>query len=151
MTIRAATPADAAAILRLNEAFNDVRSTPEQITEQLARCAGIETLYLAEVDTEMGTRAVGMASLRLWPCICDPVPYAELTELFVEEAYRRNGVGRTLVEHVEGVAQAAGAHQLVLLTAFNNRRAHAFYHRLGFAMDAFAMGKLLDGFGFSRD
>src|SRR5436853_7622194 len=137
IVIRPATPDDAAEIARLNEAFNDLRSTPEQIAAQISRCAGIETMYLAEVDG----RVVGMASLRLLPNICDPIPYAELTELFVEEAYRQLGVGRALVAQVEQAAQAAGAQQVVLLTGFKNRPAHTFYHAIGYGMYSFAMDK----------
>jgi GNAT superfamily N-acetyltransferase len=135
--IRPATPDDAAEIARLNEAFNDLRSTPEQIAAQIARCAGIETMFLAEVDR----RVVGMASLRLLPNICDPMPYAELTELFVEDAYRRLGVGRALVEAIEQAARIGGANQLILLTGLKNSRAHAFYHALGYAIYSFAMHK----------
>jgi len=137
ITVRRAKREDATEIARLNAAFNDLRATPEQIAAQIDACAGIETMFLAEVD---GT-VVGMASLRLLPNICDPIPYAELTELFVEEAYRRRGVGRVLVEQIEQAARLAGAEQLVLLTAFKNSRAHAFYHTLGFAMYSFAMHK----------
>ena len=135
--VRQATPDDATEIARLNESFNDLRSTPEAIAAQIIRCAGIETMYLAAVDGHVA----GMASLRLLPNICDPTPYAELTELFVEEAYRRLGVGRALVEQIEQAARAGGANQLILLTSFKNSRAHAFYHTLGYAMYSFAMHK----------
>ncbi len=135
--VRQATPDDAAEIARLNEAFNDLRSTPEAIAAQITRCAGIETMYLAAADA----RIVGMASLRLLPNICDPIPYAELTELFVEEAYRRFGVGRALIEQIEQAARAGGANQIVLLTGFKNGRAHIFYHALGYTMYSFAMYK----------
>lgn len=140
ITVRQARREDATEIARLNEAFNDLRSTPEQIAAQIDACAGIETMFLAEVDGV----GVGMASLRLLPNICDPTPYAELTELFVEEAYRRLGVGRMLVEQIEQAARAGGADQLVLLTSFKNSRGHAFYHALGFAMYSFAMHKQFD-------
>ena len=78
IAIRPAVPVDAAAIARLNAAYDDLRATPEQIAAQLLACAPNETAFLAEVDG----RAVGMACLRLLPTICDPTPYAELTELF---------------------------------------------------------------------
>ena len=135
--VRRATPEDGGEIARLNEAFNDLRATPAQIAAQIIACAGIETMFLAEVDGHVA----GMVSLRLLPNICDPIPYAELTELFVEEAYRRFGVGRALVERIEQEAKRAGATQLVLVTGFKNSRAHAFYHALGYAMYLFAMHK----------
>jgi GNAT superfamily N-acetyltransferase len=135
--IRPATPADAPAIARLNAAYDDLRATPEEIAALMVKCAGLETMFLAEVDGQV----VGMAALRLIPTICDPIPYAELNELFVEAAYRRHGVASALVAHIEQVAQAAGATQLVLLTAFKNSRAHTFYHARGYALYLFAMHK----------
>ena len=45
--IRPATPDDAAAILHLNERYDDVRSTEAQIRDQIARCQGVETALLA--------------------------------------------------------------------------------------------------------
>ncbi|MFN8494768.1 MAG: GNAT family N-acetyltransferase [Caldilineaceae bacterium] len=137
ITVRQATPEDAGEIARLNATVDDLRATPEQIAAQITACAGIETMFLAEVDGHVA----GMVSLRLLPNICDPIPYAELTELFVEAAYRRLGVGRALVERIEQEAKQAGATQLVLVTAFKNSRAHAFYHVLGYAMYLFAMHK----------
>jgi GNAT superfamily N-acetyltransferase len=126
--IRPATPDDATEIARLNAAHDDLRATPEQIAAQLIACDGIETIFLAEVD---GCVA-GMIGLRLLPTPCDTTPYAELTELFVEAGYRRHGVGRALVAHVEAQARAGGAAELVLMTAWRNTNAHAFYHALGY-------------------
>lgn len=128
IAIRPAVPADAAAIARLNAAYDDLRATPEQIAAQMVACAPIETAFLAEVDG----RIVGMACLRLLLTICDPTPYAELTELFVEAGARRLGVGRALVAYVEAQARARGATELVLMTAWRNTNVHAFYHMLGY-------------------
>jgi len=130
ITVRLATPADAEAIYRLNLAFNDARATPAYIAAFLAERAHYETIYLAELAGQV----VGMVGLRLLPSACDPEPYAELTELFVEQAARQQGVGRALVRAVEAVAHAAGASQLVLLTAWRNGGAHRFYHALGYQL-----------------
>jgi len=140
IAIRPAVPADAAAIARLNAAYDDLRATPEQIAAQLLACAPIETAFLAEVDG----RIVGMACLRLLPTICDPTPYAELTELFVEAGARRLGVGRALVAHIEAQARARGATELVLMTAWRNTNAHAFYHALGYRNYTIMMRRKLD-------
>jgi GNAT superfamily N-acetyltransferase len=138
--IRPATPADAPAIAGLNAAYDDLRATPDEIAALMVKCTGLETMFLAEVDCQV----VGMAALRLLPTICDPVPYAELNELFVAADYRRLGVASALVAHIEQVAKAAGATQLVLQTAFKNHRAHTFYHARGYALYLFAMHKPLN-------
>jgi GNAT superfamily N-acetyltransferase len=138
--IRPATPSDAAAILRLNEAFNDVRATEAEIRAQLVRCQGIETLLLAEVDGQ----AVGFLCLRLLPQSCDPATYAEVSELFVDKGYRRHGVGQALMERAVDLAKAAGAKELILLTSFRNTVAQRFYHTQGFENYGISMRKPLD-------
>ena len=137
--IRAATPADAAAILRLNEAFNDARATEAEIQQQLLRCQGIETLLLAEVDNQ----AVGFLCLRLLPQICNSATYAEVNELFVEAPYRRHGVAQALMQRAAELAQTAGADELILLTGFDNTSAQRFYHAQDFAHYGIAMHKRL--------
>ncbi|MFN8473220.1 MAG: GNAT family N-acetyltransferase [Anaerolineae bacterium] len=140
VTIRRAEPADAADIARLNLAFNDLRTTVEHIAAQLADASHVERVYVAEVDGSV----VGLASLRLLPQALDTVPYAELSELYVDEAYRHAGVGRALVRHIEAEARAAGAPQMVLLTSWRNTNAHAFYHALGYRLYTVTMRRPLD-------
>jgi GNAT superfamily N-acetyltransferase len=139
ITVRPAVPEDAGAIHRLNAAYDDARATPEYIAGFLATSPELERLYVAEVGGEV----VGMAGLRLLPSACDPVPYAELTELFVDEGARRGGVGRALVQAIEDVARAGGARQLVLMTAWRNGRAHSFYHALGYTLYTVTMRREL--------
>jgi GNAT superfamily N-acetyltransferase len=137
--IRPATPADAPEIARLNAAFNDLRASEEHIAAHIAARSEFERAFLAEIDG----RVVGMACLRLLPCLCDPAPYAELTELFVDPAARRLGVGRALIRHIEGVARAAGARELALITAWRNTGAHAFYHAIGYGLWCITMRREL--------
>ena len=138
-TVRRATPTDAEDIARLNLAFNDLRTTPEQIADHIANRAHYETPFVAERDGEI----VGMACLRLLPCLCDPTPYAELTELYVDPAHHRHGIGRALVRHIEDVARDQGAAELVLMTAWRNTRAHTFYHALGYSLYTLTMRRSL--------
>jgi len=128
--VRPTTPADAAALAALSAASNDLRATPAHIAAHIAARAAFETPYLALVD---GAPA-GMACLHLLPCALDPTPYAELTELFVAEPYRRRGVGRALIRAVEGAARAGGAAELALVTTWRNTEVHAFYHALGYRL-----------------
>ncbi len=137
--VRVATPDDAAAILHLNEIFNDVRATEAQIRAQIARCQGIETALLAEVAGQV----VGFLCLRLLPQICDPETYAEVSELFVDDEFRRIGVARALMERAAEMAREAGAAQLILMTGFKNVGGQRFYHSQGFENYLLAMKKLL--------
>lgn len=128
--IRRAIPDDAADILGLNQAFDDARATVAHIAAHIEFRAQIETPFIAAVDG----RVVGLACLRLLPCLCDPIPYAELTELIVDPRYRRQGVGQALVRRIEREAREQGAAALTLMSAWLNTEAHAFYHALGYRL-----------------
>jgi ribosomal protein S18 acetylase RimI-like enzyme len=140
--IRLATSDDAAALTRLLEAFNGPPLSEEQTRRRLLAIQGVETVFLAEVKGE----AVGFASLRLVPFLSGDAPRAELTELYVDPAYRRRGIGRELVQQVEALAMEHGAAELVLLTGLQNQEAQAFYRKLGYREAALAMDRcLLEG------
>lgn len=139
ITIRPATPADAPAILRLNIAANDQRDSVEGIAARLTSCANVETLYLAERDGQI----LGFITLRLLPQICDPVPYAEVWELYIDAPYRRQGVGQQLMDHVEAIARQAGAVQIVLVTHLKNRNAQLFYRAVGYEQRYLSFRKIL--------
>lgn len=141
LIVRRAVAADAPAILGLNAAFNDVRATADHIAAHIVERAQFETPFVAEVDGEV----VGMACLRLLPCLCDPVPSAELTELMVDPRARRQGVGRALIRAIEGEALAQGATALTLMTAWRNTDAHAFYHAVGYRLYTVMMRRALVG------
>lgn len=138
-TIRVAAPEDSLDLARLLEAFDGPAVTPEQAESRLRAVQGVETAVLAEV----AGRAVGFASVRVVSFLSEDTPYAELTELYVERLYRRQGIGRALVEYVEALARKRGATSLQLLTGLDNRDAQAFYRALGYLDDALAMRKRL--------
>jgi ribosomal protein S18 acetylase RimI-like enzyme len=134
-----ATPGDAPELARLNAAFNGVQEPPERLAARLADPKRVERPIIAEIEG----RAVGFACLRLVPSLCYDPTHAELTELFVEEAYRSQGIGRALVAYAERLAQEGGATELTLLTGLENAHAQAFYRALGYADWELAMRKRL--------
>jgi ribosomal protein S18 acetylase RimI-like enzyme len=138
---RIAQPDDAPLLTPLLEAFDGPPISVEQVQQRLLAIQGIETVLLAEVEGQ----TVGFASLRVVPYLSDDVPRDELTELYVEAAYRRRGVGRALLERVEAMARERGATELVLLTGQGNQTAQAFYRAIGFRECALAMEKPLGG------
>jgi GNAT superfamily N-acetyltransferase len=112
-------------------------SAVKRLAARLADPKCVETPIIAQVEG----RAVGFACLRLVPSLCYDPTYAELTELFVEEACRRRGIGQALVAYAEQLARASGARELVLLTGLGNAQGQAFYRALGYADWALAMRK----------
>jgi ribosomal protein S18 acetylase RimI-like enzyme len=147
LLVRPATAADAQELARLNIAFNGGDQTAEQLARRLADPQRVETPLVAFVDE----RAVGFAALRLVPCVFYPEPHAELTELYVEAAYRRRGVARALVALAERLAIAGGARELLVLTDFDNHAAQALYRSLGFAEDDLALRKGLARVALATD
>ena len=127
MQVRVAGPEDAAELARLLEAFNGPPVSVEQARGRLLAAQGVEAALLAEVEG----RVVGFAAVRVVPYLSDDVPYAELTELYVEGAHRGQGVGRALLEQAAGIARERGAAELLLQTGLNNQPAQAFYRAMG--------------------
>ena len=139
MIIRNATPTDAAALASMNTAFNGASDSADQIAARLAACVEIETPILAELDGQL----VGFACVRVVPCVLYAEPYAELTELYVEPAYRRRGVGRALIARAEALVRERGAADLIIMTGVGNAVAQALYRSAGYETYAVALNRKL--------
>jgi len=126
-----------AQLVRLNALFNGASDSAEQIAARLADPRRVETPILAYIEGHI----VGFASLRLVPCVFYSEPYAELTELYVDEEHRRQGVGRALVAHVEKLAREAGARHMLILTDFYNNAAQSLYRAMGYVHYDIALTK----------
>jgi ribosomal protein S18 acetylase RimI-like enzyme len=86
-------------------------------------------------------RPVGFECLRLVPHLQGDEPYAELTDIYVDAPFRRQGVARALIAHVEAAARAVGAGGVVITTGFDNVGAQAAYRASGYTTWALAMEK----------
>lgn len=139
LIIRTALPDDAPEIARLNKLFNGVDEPAANYAVRLVDAHRVDIPILAELDG----RVIGLANLRLLPTVFYSEMYAELTELFVEEGYRRHGVGRALVTYAEGLALDGGAHEMIILTDFYNHTAQTLYRALGYQHRDIALIKML--------
>ena len=137
LTIRQATSDDAPELARLLDLFDSMGATPEQVAARMLACQNVLTTFIGELDGQ----PVGFACLRLIPHLQGDEPYAELTDIYVDAPFRRQGVARALIAHVEAMARAAGAGGLVLITGFDNVGAQAAYRASGYANWALAMEK----------
>jgi GNAT superfamily N-acetyltransferase len=139
LAIRTAQPDDAPEIARLNKLFNGVDEPAANYSRRLGDSHRVDMPILAEIDG----RVIGLANLRLLPTVFYSEMYAELTELFVEEDFRRRGAGRALVSYAERLALDGGAHEMIILTDFYNDTAQALYRSLGYAHRDIALSKNL--------
>lgn len=139
ITIRIASEKDAPELARLNAAFNDVYEPPEALAPRLADPERAETPLIAT----RACRAIGFAALRIVPALFYAAPYAELTELYVDPAYRRQGIASRLIALAERLARDRGARTLTILTGADNHSARALYRALGYQPGDIALTKTL--------
>lgn len=137
ITVREATPEDAADLARMLNLFDTMGATPDQVAARMLTCQNVLTTFIGELDGQ----PVGFACLRLIPHLQGDEPYAELTDIYVDAPFRRQGVARALIARVEVAARAGGACGLVIITGFDNESAQAAYRASGYTNWALAMEK----------
>ncbi len=134
VAIRGATPADTERLARLlGILFSieaDFRPDPERQRRGLALMLG-EPERRAVLVAEREGEVVGMVTAQLVVSTAEGGPAALVEDLVVEPAERGRGVGRRLLEAIEGWAAARGASRLQLLADRENDPALAFYARTG--------------------
>ncbi|NLO35045.1 MAG: GNAT family N-acetyltransferase [Clostridiaceae bacterium] len=128
LDIRRATREDAAELDRLNTRFNGAGSlSPAAIARSLAENEQ-EQVYVAV----QGERLVGFCCVQLFKSFCYSRHYVEITELFVEEAYRRRQVATRLMQHVEAEYRGRNIGGFQLFTGGTNQNAQRFYEKMGY-------------------
>lgn len=127
--VRLARPDDAEPLCLLNARFNGVGvCTAAQVRAALA-CPGSEVVAVCELD---GTLA-GFACAQVKRSFCYPRPTAEITELFVDAPFRRQGIARRLLAFLEAhCMQVHGVDGFTLLTGTDNAPAQALYRATGY-------------------
>jgi ribosomal protein S18 acetylase RimI-like enzyme len=127
ITIREATEADAQVVAELNDAFNGIRRSVEQIRQQMRAAESAETILLVE---ELGS-TVGFLCFQALGSVCYDTPWVEITELYVVPIHRGHGAGRALIEEAMRRAGEAGASEVLLRTNTNNAVAQNVFARIG--------------------
>lgn len=127
--IRKACPEDAEGIWRLNETFNGEGTNEVENVRKALERSGQEMIFLAE----QAGQAIGFCCMQVLNSVCYPAPCAELTELYVDEAHRRQGIATALVRHAEEACRSErDVDEIHLLTGEDNLGAQAFYRSLGY-------------------
>lgn len=136
VSIRAATPDDAAAICTIyNQGIEDriatletLRRTPEERRQWMAARAPRHPVVVAVTSGQV----VGWGSLNAF----NPRPaYDHVVDLsvYVQRGWRGRGVGRVLLQHLLAMAKALGYHKMVLATFPYNEAGVSLYRKMGFA------------------
>ena len=125
MNIRLLTPNDYPGITALwrqspGMGLNNLDDSPEGIARYLQR--NPSTCFAAEEEGELvGVILSGHDGRR-----------AFIYHLAVAEPYRRQGIGKALVEAALAALRAEGIHKVALVVMTNNAAGNAFWEQLGF-------------------
>jgi ribosomal protein S18 acetylase RimI-like enzyme len=86
--------------------------------------------------SEYDEKVVGFCCVRVNRSMCYMSCSAEITELYVREAYRRNGLATMLLKFAENICVTEyGASKLQVLTGNDNFPAQELYKALGYTDD----------------
>lgn len=138
IAVRVATLEDAHLIAPMLSYIENGEILPPVVRARL-EAVTTETVFIAE---ENGHPA-GFAFLRIVPSLSTPEPYAEITEMYVEDLTRREPVSRAMAAKLENFAVEKGAGFLHLLTGLRNTEARNLYRALGYQEFALALRKRL--------
>ena len=139
--IRPAIPADLPALLDLYEQLAEghahhpiaIAQAEAALAEITAQLPG-RTLLVGLSD---GAVAGTVDLLLVGPSLTHGGhPWAIVENVVVDQAARRRGVGRALMEEAVRRAREAGCHRIQLLSNHRRTEAHAFYRALGFVASA---------------
>ncbi|WP_331758688.1 GNAT family N-acetyltransferase [Nocardia sp. NBC_01377] len=142
LVIRAASPGDLLAVLRLHggltsdgDSLRAATDLQQRTWARMMRRSDDLTVYLAEVDHQ----PVGTATQLLMPHVtygCAPTSFIEA--VVVAHEYRRQGIASALIRRLLGDAERAGANKVQLLShkRHANDGAHRLYTSLGFEPEA---------------
>jgi GNAT superfamily N-acetyltransferase len=139
VAIREARAADASELTRIYAQFgaHDRRVTPERVIELLGRIARYPD-YHGFVAESSGA-IVGTISVMIADAIGSRCrPFAVVEDVVVDEACRRAGIGRAMMDFAMSRARAAGCYKLMLSTNVTRSDAHRFYESIGFAKHGYS-------------
>jgi ribosomal protein S18 acetylase RimI-like enzyme len=91
---------------------------------------GALILVAEDQDARIVGYAYGTLEGRNWNDLLDAC--GKLNDLYVDPTARRHGVGRALVTEMFAALKSRGAPRVVLLSAWKNPDAHAFFESMGF-------------------
>jgi GNAT superfamily N-acetyltransferase len=141
MQIRKASVDDAAPLTALLQEIGwfellnkeTLAAATRRVKSQLEHCLadGSHSIFVAE--TADGVTA-GYVSVHWLPYLFLPGPEGFVSELFVRDAARGQGIGRRLLQTVEAEARTRGCSRLAVIN-FRNRESYQrrFYVKLGWA------------------
>ena len=132
MIFRLANSLDALELKKLNDFFNGEGCNTVEAIEESLRQNEQEVICVAE----KGSMLVGFCCGQIMKSMCYSSKYGEITELFVMEEYRHQGIGRELLRIIENELDKYGVKHLHILTGNDNIAAQMLYISCGYSKAA---------------
>lgn len=131
--IRIADIDDAEQLYFLNEQFNGGDETTLERIQQSLKHNQQEIIAVAQADNHL----VGFLCVQLKQSFCYDACMPEITELFVQQEYRRRGIASKLISFIETHCKENFSFQRIeLLTGRKNLSAQMFYRSIGYTEDS---------------
>lgn len=132
--IRRAGREDAEAIAHLYRELNTL-SPVSVLPERIEAIANTGTTHLLVCDD--GGEIIATALV----CLCQDVmfdnqPFALVENLVVSADYKREGIGKSMMDHIEAFCLEQDCSKIMLQTSSENRDARDFYTAMGYDPDA---------------
>lgn len=133
-TIRRATKNDADDIANLYRELNTL-SPVSVLPERIEAVANSSNTHLLVCDD--GGEIIATALV----CLCQDVmfdnqPFALIENVVVSADYKREGIGKSIMDHIEAFCLEQDCSKIILQTSSENREARDFYTAMGYDPDA---------------
>ena len=140
VTFRKARMGDSSAIARLVTQLG-YPTTPPEMEERLKRL--LSHPEYTTIVAEASDHVVGLVGAYLRHALEFDSTYGRLTGLVVDEGWRRRGLGRALMDHIEAWLRQHGASSVTLTSGKHRAAAHRFYEAIGYDATGVRFGKPL--------
>ncbi|MGG4479707.1 N-acetyltransferase family protein [Paenibacillus illinoisensis] len=138
LLVREAVKEDVPSLIELNDEFNGIRRSRGEVETDLLN--GREVIVVAVMEE----RVVGFACGQIYKSFCYAEHQAEITEMYIQESARRNGLAGMMIERLEGIFNHSGVKHIKILTGIKNAKAIKTYEKAGYDReDEFVFAKEL--------
>ncbi|MFT3681266.1 MAG: GNAT family N-acetyltransferase [Ferruginibacter sp.] len=134
ITIRKATAADIPAVYSLIKEFAAFQKTPEKVVITPEQMKGDKDLFQCNVAETADKKIIGFASY-FFAYYSWSGKAVYLDDLYVQPAYRKQGIGKKLLRHVFSLAKETHCKKVRWQVSKWNNAAIEFYKSMGASID----------------
>lgn len=102
---------------------------------------GIQSDIDKYVCAELNGKVIGFSAFSIVNNFWQEGYIAYVYAMIVDDAYRSNGIGMSLLEKAFDIAKLSGCKKIELDSGFPREKAHKFYEKIGFEKRAYLFSK----------